>query len=607
MKPEPLSDTESRHWDNADILRVTLVVLLIASGMGLLLLFLLDAWPGTASGVTKWRMGVLGGAIPFLLVALALLRRGRLHLAAAIFMIYLFAGTTFVAIWLELGVHAIGLGFFTFLIILSGFLLRPGAAMVAALLSVVTVLGLFWAEKARLIAGPTLETRPEAIHLAATYVGIFLAIGWLTTRYAQMIRDNLASIKRAQQEAERLNQELRERTVQAEAANVAKSQFLATMSHEIRTPMNAILGMAQLLLLQGLSEEEQRDYVRIILSSGNSLLTLLNDILDLSKVEAGKLELSKVAFSPEQVLDEVSTIFSKQAAEKGLTLSARWMGKAEVNYRGDPFRLRQMIANLVNNAVKFTDAGSVRVEAEEIERRGQATLLSFTVTDSGPGLSTEEQARLFQPFTQIDSSNTRRHGGTGLGLSIVRSLALLMNGDVGIHSAPGRGATFWLRVWVEAVAVGEETPVEESPAVAPRLEETSPRRILIAEDVPLNRRVIEAMLTKIGYSHHSVDNGMEAVEAATRDGAFDLVLMDCEMPVMDGFEATERIRAWERQTGQPRLPIVALTAGAYAKNRQRCFTAGMDDFLTKPANMTQLRTTIEQALAGAGKKERRSL
>jgi signal transduction histidine kinase/ActR/RegA family two-component response regulator len=382
---------------------------------------------------------------------------------------------------------------------------------------------------------------------------------------------------------------------QAQAGSLAKSQFLATMSHEIRTPMNGILGMAQLLLMDDQMEDGQRkDYARTILSSGQTLLTLLNDILDLSKVEAGKMELSTCTFDPRQLIEECARLFSQSAQEKGLAITTTWHGPPGSRYEADATRLRQMLANLVGNAVKFTAAGSVRIEAAVVEPGDHLALLEFSVTDTGIGIPQEQQSRLFHPFSQADSSTTREYGGTGLGLSIIRSLAHLMGGSVGVTSQAGQGSRFWFTVRVGiAAADGETQAPAQAASMAPSVQATGTvGRVLIVEDNATNRKVVEALLRRQGLQSVSVENGQEAMDALHSGLQPSLILMDMHMPVMDGPMATRRIRAWEEETGRPRLPIVALTANAFADDRQRCQDAGMDDFVTKPISLDALKAVV---------------
>ncbi len=399
--------------------------------------------------------------------------------------------------------------------------------------------------------------------------------------------------------------ELYEARKAAEEASLAKSRFLATMSHELRTPMNGILGMAQLLLLPDLEEKESKDYARTILNSGQMLLTLLNDILDLSKVEAGKVDLEQVVFSPHQLLQETAALYVEDIGKKGLTLDNRWQGSADQRYRADPTRLRQMLSNLLSNAIKFTENGQIRVEAYERQREQDFALLQFSVTDSGIGISHDRQAVLFQPFVQADSSTTRKYGGTGLGLSIVRNLAKLMGGDVGVESEVGHGSRFWFTIRADLVqensesrqanrlrTLGTSLPLKVDQATHP---------ILVVEDDAINRKVVERLLDKLGVSAVYAENGRYALDMIVDGMQPALILMDCKMPEMDGFIATAHIRRWEAERAQnssaKRLPIVALTAGAFAADRERCTAAGMDDFLSKPIDMGRLSVLLEKWLA----------
>ena len=397
--------------------------------------------------------------------------------------------------------------------------------------------------------------------------------------------------------AERLEKALRG----TEAANLAKSQFLATMSHEIRTPMNGILGMAQLLMLPGLVEAERQKYVQVIMNSGQTLLTLLNDILDLSKIEAGRVELEELPFQPEYLLQGQLALFGEEAAAKGVQLSAHWQGSPALRYRGDPARIGQMLTNLIGNGIKFTDRGSVRVEGRVVASEGDSVRLEFSVSDTGIGIPADKVALLFQPFSQVDASTTRRFGGTGLGLSIVRNMAELMGGEAGVESREGEGSRFWFTVTVLADYTPLELPPSAEPAKA--ADETTKKntqlRVLVVDDEPLNMMVVSAMLKKMGHVVETAVNGEEAVQKVCEAAVPDLVLMDCHMPVLDGYQATQRIRDHERLHGSTPVAIVALTADAFAENRERCLAVGMNDFLKKPVNVGELSGLLEQ-IAAAG-------
>ncbi len=395
----------------------------------------------------------------------------------------------------------------------------------------------------------------------------------------------------------------------AEAASTAKGQFLAIMSHEIRTPLNGMLGMAQLLLMPGLREGEREEYAKTILASGQTLLALLNDVLDFSKVEAGRFELKPTLFSPEELLAETRSLFAETASSKGLAFATRWCGWPGQLYRGDQARLRQMLVNLANNALKFTSSGAVSIEVHPVSEGDGCAILEFSVTDTGIGIPEDKMELLFLPFSQIDGSNTRQYGGTGLGLSIVRNLARLMGGDAGVSSRPGQGSRFWFQVKVETLAADEPVDRERSAPAAANLPAARQgrhvgRRVLVVEDNAVNRKVVISLLAKLGLETESAENGDLAVQALSRQPWPDLVLMDCQMPVMDGFTATIMIRRLESEgdaaSRRPRLPIVALTAGVFVEDRDNCLAAGMDDFLAKPVSLEQLRTVLDKWLPESG-------
>ena len=384
----------------------------------------------------------------------------------------------------------------------------------------------------------------------------------------------------------------------AETANRAKSSFLATMSHEIRTPMNGILGMAQVLQMPGVSEAERMDYAGIILGSGQTLLKLLNDILDLSKIEAGKIELEAIALDPAQIIGEAQALFAEIARVKGLRLEAGWSG-APGQYLGDPHRLRQMLSNLVGNAVKFTAEGQIRIEAREVEGDGQTALLEFSVSDSGIGITQDDQARLFQAFSQADSSITRSYGGSGLGLSLMANFARLMGGEVGVDSEAGRGSRFWFRIRARRAAAERPTLPASGGGAHRGMPAQLAGRVLVVEDNPDNRKVVEILLHKLGLDTAVAEDGQQALDALARGEAAELILMDVQMPRLDGYRTTEAIRRREAESGAPRRPIIALTAEAFAEDRQRCLAAGMDDVLTKPVAFDALKEVLGKWLPAA--------
>jgi PAS domain S-box-containing protein len=386
-------------------------------------------------------------------------------------------------------------------------------------------------------------------------------------------------------ERKRIEEALATARDQAIEASRLKSEFLATMSHEIRTPMNSILGLADLLLESGLNEEQAK-LAGLVSGAGRALLGILNDILDNSKIEAGKLQLELVDFNLRSEVDLVVTLLATKASEKDVDLLSNVDPSLPHHVRGDAGRLRQVLMNLLSNAVKFTQRGGVTLSVS-VEGPG---LVRFEVQDTGIGLSEEAKARLFLPFSQGDRSIARKYGGTGLGLAISAKLVELMGGTIGVRSVEGHGSTFWFVVPLEAISKTAQRAPSDRPASL-RVSGGAPR-ILLAEDNDVNSMIALKMLERMGYSADRAATGREVVEAV-KHTSYQLVLMDCQMPEMDGFEATRIIRASEQS---PRLAIVAMTASVMEEDRNRCLAAGMDGFLSKPVDRRELGAVVERWL-----------
>ncbi|PKL78033.1 MAG: hypothetical protein CVV27_04030 [Candidatus Melainabacteria bacterium HGW-Melainabacteria-1] len=401
-----------------------------------------------------------------------------------------------------------------------------------------------------------------------------------------------ASLQESHQRLAEANALAQDMARQAERASLAKSEFLANMSHEMRTPLNGVIGMASLLSESQLSPAQQR-YADVIRASSESLLALINDILDFSKIEARQLQLEALRFDLPSLLHQTLEMLAEQARAKQLALSLTLDPEIPAALSGDPGRLRQVLLNLGSNAIKFTAKGSVSLQCQITNADAEGVLLCFSVTDTGIGIPLDQQQRLFAPFTQLDSSTTRKYGGTGLGLAISRQLIELMGGKIGLQSEVGTGSRFWFSLHLRRASSAQVSAPPSRPRVSHSAEIA---KILLAEDNPVNQEVARAMLEKLGHQVTIVPDGCAAL-SALRTQLYDLVLMDCQMPEMDGFEACLQLRASTSDALDPAVPVIALTAHALQGDRERCLAAGMNDYLTKPVQIDALDQMLSRWLS----------
>jgi PAS domain S-box-containing protein len=425
-------------------------------------------------------------------------------------------------------------------------------------------------------------------------------------RYLLTMAEDVTERKKKEREIERLNAALAQRSSEVEAANRAKSTFLATMSHEIRTPMNGILGMLELLSLTEL-DAEQRETLGLVRESSRSLLRIIDDILDFSKIEAGKLEVRPEVVSIKRLIEEVQSIYLGNASSKGLIVRRMVDPRISAALRVDPVRLRQILNNFVSNAIKFTSEGWIDINVQWLGRAEGQESLRFEVKDTGIGISPEDQQRLFQPFSQADSDEARRRpGGTGLGLVISRQLAQMMGGSISLESEPGKGTTITLEL---SLPVAEPLPGSGAGSASALPAATAMRRmapgtaqaetegtlVLLADDHPVNRMLLLRQVRTLGYAAQTADDGVQALEM-WKSGRFGLLITDCHMPHMDGYELARSIRRLESDAGRERVPIIACTANALQGEAKTCFAAGMDDFLVKPVELAQLTEKLDRWL-----------